>query len=1125
MVPSNSDQADRDAIEAELNSTLFVEAGAGSGKTTALVARVKSLLDTGVAMENIAAITFTEKAAAELKNRLREKLSESGDHPEALDQLDGAAITTLHGFALRILSQHAIEAGLPPRLEVSPTEAFEDRWVEFQNRLLHSSEQEHALVLARILGLNMGHLRNLARILDDNWDLAAREMGKQPPPTGPIDLPDVSGFPTWFAEVADLSMHCTDPTDRMLPKLGAIAERAKLLRGAAGDADQILRLLFVPGLSFTKAGQKGNWPDEESGDPSLPEVASRLRELGDAIKNLRAYVADVLIERLTLVLAAFTLEAAEDRRRQGVLEYHDLLVLARNLLRHPQHGQEIREALAGRYQRLLLDEFQDTDPIQIELAKLIATPSGDHRHWSELRDEAGRLFFVGDPKQSIYRFRRADIALYTQTGQARTVDRKSLTRNFRSVEPILDWINALFEEFMAPPSPSEQHIQPNYQALEPVRRQPPNGPAVAVLNREHPKTAGTRGLREAEAQEVAQAILTAVGQGWSVGDGLDGEERQRWRPARLEDICILLPTRTSLLQLEQALEGHGIPYRIEAGSLIWTSQIIREVMAAVRALADPTDEVALLNALRSPAFGCGDDDLFTYKVAYRGQWNYTAVRPQHLPSDHPVGEAMSWLAELHAKARWLNPSQILERIVRERRLMESSCFGQHRARDVWRSLDVVVDQARQFEESGGRGLREFVAWVERKIGEQTRESDVILSETDDDAVRITTIHAAKGREFPIVILSGTYARSRPMSAQMVWPDEGGFGVRFSNLLRTKSFADHQDHEEEMEHAERVRLLYVALTRAMDHLVVSAHRMGRSENSTAMPSMAEMVVDNAAWLPEAEWLPEAMSPPEEDVLPEADEAPEPTTSEGSDPPVMATLTDWKSERGAFMADAKRPSTMSASRIAWIETEDEDVDQLPGLAKDGSTDGDDGRSPWCKGRAGTKIGSAVHGVLQTVELDADPDSLGPVAAAQAEAEGISQHTRTVRALAQSALESDTVQEAAANDHWKELFVAAPVDDTVVEGYIDLLYRAPEGLVVVDYKTDDIHDDDVLEAKVDRYQLQLAAYSLAVEQAVGEKVNRCVLVFARQGQEATEVVIAGDRLAAAQDEVHRRLADTAA
>ncbi|MCY3891396.1 MAG: UvrD-helicase domain-containing protein [bacterium] len=1107
MASTNNDQVDRYAIEVELDSTLFVEAGAGSGKTTALVARVLSLLDSGVAMENIAAITFTEKAAAELKNRLRQELSRSGRHPEALDQLDGTAITTLHGFALRILSQHAIEAGLPARLEVSPTEAFEDRWVEFQSRLLNSSEQEHTLTLARILGLNMDHLRELAQILDNNWDLVAREMGNQPSPTGSIVIPDVSGFPTWFDEVAALSMYCNDPTDRMLPKLETIAERAKSLRGAAGDQDQILRLLFIPGLSFTKAGRKGSWPHEDSGDPSLSDVADQLRKLGDAIKDLRAHVADVLIERLTLVLAAFTLEAAEDRRRQGVLEYHDLLVLARNLLRHPQHGEEIRTALSGRYQRLLLDEFQDTDPIQIELAKLIATPPDDHRHWSELQDEAGRLFFVGDPKQSIYRFRRADIALYTQAGHAQSVNRKTLTRNFRSVEPILDWTNALFEEFMAPPSPSKQHVQPDYQALDAVRGSPPEGPPVAVFGREHPRGSRAGELRMIEAQEVAQAILTAVGQGWSVGDGRDENGHELWRPARLEDICILLPARTSLPQLEEALEANRIPYRIEAGSLIWSSQIIREVMATVRALADPTDEVALVNALRSPAFGCGDNDLFTFRVDHHGKWNYTVDQPKQLPDDHPVGQALAWLAELHAEVRWLNPSLILERIVRERRLMESSCFGQSRARDAWRSLDLVIDQARQFEESGGRGLREFVAWVDRKIGERTRETDVILSETDDDAVRITTIHAAKGREFPIVILSGTYARSRPMSAQVVWPVEGGFGVRFSNLLRTRTFAEQQENEEEMEHAERLRLLYVALTRAMDHLVVSTHHIERSENSTARPSMAEMVVENAAWMPEAEW------------------APEPLPSEEPDTPQHASFVAWQTEQERVMAAASKPSTMSASRIAWTKTEDEDVGQFPGLAKDGPTDGDDERSPLRKGRSGTQIGSAVHGVLQTVDLDAAPDSVGPVAAAQAEAEGVSQAQSTVWALARSALESSTVREAAGSEHWKELFVAAPVDGTVVEGYIDLLYRTPEGLVVVDYKTDDIYDNDVFQDKIDRYKLQVAAYSLAVEQAVGEPVSRCVLVFARQGQEAKEEAFADDDLTSAQQEVRRKLASAVA
>ncbi|MCY3911259.1 MAG: PD-(D/E)XK nuclease family protein, partial [bacterium] len=425
---------------------------------------------------------------------------------------------------------------------------------------------------------------------------------------------------------------------------------------------------------------------------------------------------------------------------------------------------------------------------------------------------------------------------------------------------------------------------------------------------------------------------------------------------------------------------------------------------------------------------------------------------------------------------------------------------------AWRSLDLVIDQARQFEESGGRGLREFVAWVDRKIGERTREADVILSETDDDAVRITTIHAAKGREFPIVILSGTYARSRPMSAQVVWPDEGGFGVRFTNLLQTKTFAEHQENEEEMEHAERVRLLYVALTRAMDHLVVSTHRIERSENSTARPSMAEMVVENAAWLPEAEWVPEPLPSEEPDTL------------------VRESLLTWQSERERFMAAANKPSTMSASRIAWTETEDIE-EKLPGLDKDGPTDGDDDRSPLRKGRSGTQIGSAVHAVLQTVDLDADPDSVGPVAAAQAEAEGVSQDQSTVWALTRSALESNTVREAAGSEHWKELFVAAPVDGTVVEGYIDLLYRTDKGLVVVDYKTDDIHDDEILQAKVDRYQLQVAAYALAVEQAVVEEVARCVLVFARHGQKAREVFITGDDLASAQQEVRRRLASAAA
>ena len=1106
------DQTDRDTITADLDSTLFVEAGAGSGKTTALINRVLALLDAGVAMEHIAAITFTEKAAAELRNRLRQKLSYSGKHPEALDQLDGAAITTLHGFALRILSQHAIEAGLPPRLEVSPLDAFEDRWEQSRARLLHSPDHEHAVVLARILGIQTSHLRNLAQTLDDNWDLVAERMGSDPPPTGSVELPDLGGFPNWFQDVADLARYCQDPEDKMLPRLEAIAQRAELLRRAEGNSGQILTLLYQPGLKFTKAGQKGNWPDEGSGDPSLGDVVDKLRGLGDAVSQAKEEITGVVIDRLTRVLGALTLEAAKDRRQRGVLEFHDLLVLARDLLRNPQHGTEVRAALAERYQRLLLDEFQDTDPIQIDLAKLIATPPADTGDWSQLQDRPGRLFYVGDPKQSIYRFRRADIGVFTEAGAGQTVARKSLTRNFRTVEPIITWINGLFDEFMAPPSPGEQHVQPAYQPLDPVRGHPPTGPPVAVLNTEHPRGTRTGLLREAEAEEVAQAILTAISQGWSVGNGRDENGQDRWRPARLEDICILVPTRTSLAQLEPALERHRIPYRIEAGSLIWTSRGIRDVITIVRAVADPTDEVALINALRSPAFGCGDNDLYAFKVTHRGRWNHLSPLPGALPADNPVGEAMTWLSTLHTEVRWMNPSEVLEHIVRERRLMETGCFGHDRPRDLWRSLNLVIDQARQFEEAGGRGLREFIAWVDRKISERTRESDVILSETDDDAVRITTVHASKGREFPIVVLSGTYSRPRPMTANLVWPQEGGYGVRFNNSLMTRTFAEYREREEQMEDAERVRLLYVALTRAKDHLVVSAHRVHRAENSTARPSMADMVVDNAPELPEAEWQPEPL-PAEEPAA-----------------PTKASLPEWQGRRKASLAAAGRPLAVGGSAIAGNFAAYADAGHTldPGDPnapedKDSPNDrqGDEEQTPWRKGRGGTQIGKAVHGVLQTVDLDTDPNSLGPVTDAQAEAEGVFHERSAVRALTKSALESSTVRQAASSEHWKELFVAAPVEGIVVEGYLDLLYRSPEGLVVVDYKTDDVHDDEALQAKVDRYKLQVAAYSLAVEQAVGEAVARCVLVFARAGQPAKEETVAGDDLASAQQEVRRRLA----
>ncbi len=1117
-----SDQHDRDSIATDLDKTLFVGAGAGTGKTTALVGRVQSLLDSGVAMENIAAITFTEKAAAELKNRLREKLT---GHPDALDQLDGAAITTLHGFALRILSQHAVEAGLPPRLEVSPLDSFEDRWEEFRDRLLYTPDHQQTMGLALTIDISTRHLRALAQNLDANWDLVQERVGADTPPSEPVEVVGLDGLIAKLNKVCSLADHCLNPDDKLIPKLAEIGQWARDLSDTSGQDVETTRILLGtrPSFKVGKIGSKNNWPGEDT----LKKVRNQVRAVGEEVERFNSGIAHDVITRLTLVLGRFVLKAAEDRKRSGVLEYHDLLVLARNLLRDPDHGPQVRRALAERYQHLLLDEFQDTDPIQIDIAKLITTDPGDNRAWPELADKPGRLFYVGDAKQSIYRFRRADIAVYAKAAASPTVNRKSLTRNFRSAEPILAWVNALFEKLMTRPPDEAETVQPSYQPLDPVRGHPPVGPPVAVLDTEHDTKVGE--VRAAEAEEVAQAILTAVGQGWSVGNGRGNTEDEPWRPCRLADICILLPTRTALPQLEPALQRHRIPYRIEAGSLIWADRSIRDVMAVVRSLADPTDQVALLTALRSPAFGCGDDDLFTFKVTHRGRWNYLAPVPKSLPADHPVGEAMAWLADLHPQVRWLNPSLLIEKVVSERRLLETGCFGSRRPRDVWRNLLLVIDQAREFEESGGRGLREFIAWAERKVNTRTMEVGATLTESDDDAVRITTIHASKGREFPIVILAGTYdAGTNPNTPTVLWPTDGGWDVRLRKGLETATFETHELHENQMTQAEKERLLYVALTRAMDHVVVSAHRQAEKPQETKKEpssdeeppklSMAQMVVRNAAELPQAEWEPTPL------VV-------DPVTDRGR--PTMSR-SEWRRHRAEALVASGRPTAVGASSVAGDTGTGVDGTGVyhdadhPGLAKEGDTSGDDLVPQWGKGRYGTKVGSAVHGVLQAVDLAQDPVSLDTnlkfedIANAHADAEGVRFRRRDVKLLAKSILGSATVREAAGAKHWKEMFVATSIGGTVLEGYIDLLYRSDDGndLVVVDYKTDDTHDDSALEAKIDRYKLQVAAYALAVEHAVGEAVTRGVLVFALSGKTATEVILEGEDLAWAQEEVHRRL-----
>ena len=459
---------------------------------------------------------------------------------------------------------------------------------------------------------------------------------------------------------------------------------------------------------------------------------------------------------------------------------------------------------------------------------------------------------------------------------------------------------------------------------------------------------------------MAATIRRVIREGWSVGERQMSTEHEEWRPAGWRDIAVLLPARTSLPFLERALEASGIPYRAETSSLVYGTREIRDLMLVARAVDDPTDSLAVVSALRTTAFGCGDDDLFVWHERYRGRWDHQRGLPDDAPIDHPVALGITWLGEQHRQRRWLSPNQMLERILRERRFFELAA-EERRPRDLWRRLRFVLDQCRAWEEAGGNTLREYLQWVEGQSSEGTRVVETVLPETDDDAVRILTVHGAKGLEFPITILSGltTTTSWAPRRVEVRFPPAEGWAIRLSNRMSTSDFEETQAVEEQMDAHERTRLLYVASTRARDHLVVSVHR--KAPGNRASPTAAEDLYAYG-------WDPDRV-----ELLDVSDEPQLATSStvRAPDHGYLPTLAEWRSAHDAALASASQSVATSATRLAAeaaaAREDDEElrmtVDSDPGLAK-GPRDID--LPPWQKGRYGSAIGRAVHGALQTVDL---------------------------------------------------------------------------------------------------------------------------------------------------------------
>jgi len=1098
-VAGHDDFADRDRIRTEVRTNLFVEAGAGTGKTRELVHRVVELVVSGTLedIRGLAAITFTEKAAGELRDRIRRALesaaaggdsTRAGRARQALEDLDDAAIGTLHGFAMRILSEHPIQAGLPPGFElVDPVVAavdFDERWSRFVDELFASEPFQPVLRRAFAMKLRLENLREVAVELHQHWDRLCPGAPAESPELGRVDLSSVTEALAECLAAAEACDAGDKLAGRIIEDIPPYLTRVRIAADACDEPSLITLLVEdAPGLAPGQSGGRNQTVDQlraamRAADGVLAETAA----------DLRRGVLVPIVDRL----GRFTLEGASRRHRDGQLELADLLVHAARVL---SEDDEVRAQLGRRWPVVLVDEFQDTDPLQIHIAALLTLddPTEAPELWEHARCGPGRLFVVGDPKQSIYRFRRADIALYDSAKGLFGPGSVQLTQNFRTVPAVIEWINEVFSRVFAEGIP---HRQPGYRALVAARQPVGGAPAPVVVLGGPRDDAPLSEIREAEAAQIAETVAGLVDSGEPVS-----QKNSPDRPARHDDIAILLPTRTSLSEIERALDARGVPFRVESRSLVFGSDEVRELVTILRAVDHPGDAVALVGALRTPAFGCSDRDLAEYRWA-KGQWSVRLPTPDDLDPSNPVPAAMSVIAAYHDMRQWLPVNELVERIIRERALVELT-VARPRPRDHWRRYRLLADEARAFVAGGGSNLGEFISWVDHQAEEGATRLESIVPEPDDRAVRILTIHAAKGLEFPIAVLAGLNVQVRPRQSRVLWPS-GAAGppqVRVgvsSAPFETAGYREAADLEAGMDQLERHRLLYVAATRARDKLVVSLHHKAGTDSHASMlwdqmndlwhlvQHMPGPAPANAtpADVPHAD-VPHA-DVPHADV-PDADVHGAVEAGQVGQGSVLASvemadrLGRWQADRDRLLARAGAGAVRAPSRIASTMTEEEPISR-----------------PGQRGRAGSAIGRAVHAVLQVLDL-AHPTDLEAIAQVQAGMENIPGHAATVAMLARSAVESETVREAVQGRYWRELFVVAPAGDTgtLIEGYIDLLYETPRGeIVVVDYKTDQARTEADLDARVEHYRLQAAAYVVAVERALERPVSRCVLVFARPG-----------------------------
>jgi ATP-dependent helicase/nuclease subunit A len=840
------DQHSRSRILNQLSNNLIVEASAGTGKTTALIGRVIAAIESGAEISKMALVTFTIKAAGEMKFRLRKRLEEARvnnpDHEvsqrlqHAQAHLEEAFIGTIHAFCGQILRERPVEAGVDPLFkEATPQQQrflFDDSFTFWLNGALQKDQPgiRRALLRAAWTPFDrqekpLDGLMGAARAIADwrHFDAAWRR--------DPLDRNRlIDGLVSLTRKAADLRLRANDPRDELARSLEPANDVATWIERTGLETAQqydVAEARLIQMLSFLKKPwhRVGKGP---FGKNVTREDLSELRkQLVAHLETFKSLADAHLAATLHQELSQFVRQYDESKLQQGFLDFHDLILRTRHLVRS---DPTVRQYLRSRYTHLFVDEFQDTDPAQAETLILLAAESDHDQDWQTATLSPGKLFAVGDPKQSIYKFRQADVGMYEKLKQRLSVGGLQvvqLSHSFRANDNLQAAINYAFQNEMVSVSEGHCEYEPLIGQQQPLASQP----SLVALPIASPANANGKTTKDWIKKQTPGTIVGFLSwllddSGWQVRDS----KTNQLVPVQAHHVCLLFRKfddygTDGAAAFTKPMDQAGIAYTVSVTKDFSNREEVAAVITALEAVEWPSDELSVYATLRGPLFGFADDDLYFCRESWG---RLQPLAPQSKPAQPTetdktaadaqaeIVEALQLLGRLHRQRNYRSAAATISDLLQSTRAYAGFALRAGGAQAV-ANLGRLIDIARRYEVDRGLSFRDFVGGLldESLISDEDRAA----LEEGVSGVQLMTAHKAKGLEFPVVILADLATRMcREKPDRFIDIDRNLCAQQLINCVPVE-LAENQAVEHAREKAEAVRLAYVAATRARDLLVM------------------------------------------------------------------------------------------------------------------------------------------------------------------------------------------------------------------------------------------------------------------------------------------------------------------